>query len=222
MTSIRILVADDHPVFRYGMRALLQTAPEMELVGEASSGDEAVSLAAAVQPDVILMDLTMPGIDGIEATRQILAVEPGIGILVVTMMEDDDAVFAAMRAGARGFILKGADGVESLRAIRAVANGEAIFSPTIARRLIEHFAAPPPPGAHATRPPVFPDLTEREHEVLDLVAQGYTNTAIAARLFLSPKTVANHVSIILGKLQVSHRAEAIVRAREAGLGLDRR
>jgi DNA-binding NarL/FixJ family response regulator len=216
MDPTRVLIADDHPVFRFGLRALLGADPEMELVGEASSGDEAVAQALALQPDVILMDLNMPGGNGIEATRRIVAASPHIGVLVVTMFEDDDSVFAAMRAGARGYVLKGVDGVEMLRAIRAVANGEAIFSPSIARRLMQHFAA----GADAKQAtsPIFAELTEREHEVLALLASGYTNAAIAQRLYLSPKTVRNHVSNIFSKLQVADRAEAIIRAREAGLG----
>ncbi len=218
MDRIRILIADDHPVFRYGLRALLATEPDAELLGEASTGDEATAQAAALQPDVVLMDLNMPGgVNGIEATRRILQASPHVGVLVLTMFEDDDSVFAAMRAGARGYLLKGGDATETLRAIRAVANGEAIFSPAIARRLMRFFAAPRSRGT-AAPPEAFPDLTEREHEVLTLIAQGYTNTAIADRLVLSPKTVRNHVSNIFNKLQVADRAQAIVRAREAGLG----
>lgn len=213
MSLIRVLIADDHPVFRFGLRALLASEPDIEVVGEATTGDEVIELAAAVQPDVILMDLNMPGPNGIEATQRILQKHPPIGILVVTMF-DDDSVFAAMRAGARGYILKGAEGEETLRAIHAVARGEAIFSPTIARRLMQHFAAP---GRSSSRDP-FPELTEREHEVLALVAQGYTNTTIAERLYMSPKTVRNYVSSIFSKLQVSDRTQAAIRAREAGLG----
>ncbi len=213
MSPIRVLIADDHPVFRFGLRALLASEPHTEVIGEATTGDEAIKLAAALQPDVVLMDLNMPGPNGIEATRRIAQQCPQIGILVVTMF-DDDSVFAAMRAGARGYILKGAEGEETLRAIRAVAHGEAIFSPTIARRLMQHFAAP----ASGPSPPPFSELTEREHEVLDLMAQGYTNTAIAERLYMSPKTVRNHVSTIFSKLQVSDRTQAAIRAREAGLG----
>lgn len=215
---IRILIADDHPVFRYGLRALLQTAPETDLVGEAGTEDEAVALAAELCPQVILMDLTMPGGNGIEATRRILAANPDVGVLIVTMIEDDEAIFAAIRVGARGYILKGADGAETLRAIRAVANGEAIFGPAIARRMIQHFATLPADGLRTGSAHAFPELTEREREVLTLIAQGYTNTAIAARLFLSPKTVRNHVSNVFGKLQVADRSAAIIRARDAGLG----
>lgn len=220
MSRIRVLIVDDHPVFRYGLRALLQAeAPLMELVGEATSGEEAVALAAQWLPDVILMDVNMPGLNGIEATRHILAATPQVGILMLTMFDDDESVFAAMRAGARGYLLKGAEGEETVRAILAVSNGEAIFSPTIARRLIGYFGAqklrqPPPP------PELFPELTEREREVLTLLAQGYTNPAIAEQLVLSPKTVRNHVSSIFSKLQVAGRAEAIIRARDAGLTKD--
>ncbi len=220
MEPIRVLVADDHPVFRYGMRAILGAEPDTELVGEATDGEEVVALAAELRPNVILMDLNMPEVNGIEATRQILEKNPQIGILMLTMFEDDDSIFAAMRAGARGYVLKGADGAETLRAVRAVASGEAIFGPTIARRLVQYFAAPrSPAGAESLQP--FPELTEREHEILALIAQGYTNTAIADHLYLSPKTVRNYVSNIFTKLQVADRAQAIIRAREAGLDHDR-
>src|SRR5438093_2491949 len=176
LETLRIVIADDHPVFRYGLRALLGAAPDTEVEGEATSGDEAISLTTTLQPDVVLMDLNMPGTNGIEATRQIAAAHPQIGILVLTMFEDDDSVFAAMRAGARGYLLKGAEGEETLRAIRAVAHGEAIFSPAIARRLIRYFARPKPAGVGSGPAEAFPDLTAREREVLTLLAQGYTNT----------------------------------------------
>ena len=214
MDPIRVLIADDHPLFRDGLRVLLDSVADTAVVGEARDGDEAIALAAALQPDVILMDLKMPGPNGIEATRRILATHPAIGIVVVTMFEDDDSVFAAMRAGARGYLLKGADQDDMLRAIRGVARGEAIFGPAIARRLMRFFAAP----GGAAPPPAFPELTEREREVLALIAQGRSNGQIADSLFLSAKTVRNHVSNIFGKLQVADRAGAIVRAREAGLG----
>jgi DNA-binding NarL/FixJ family response regulator len=214
--KIRVLVADDHPVFRYGMRAILSSKPDVELVGEAKDGEEAVELGLELRPDVILMDLNMPGTGGIEATRRILEALPGAGILVLTMIEEDDSVFAAMRAGARGYLLKGADGDETIRAIRAVAGGEAIFGPSIARRLTGYFAG----SENATARP-FPELTEREREILSLIAHGRTNAAIAESLHLSPKTVRNYVSNIFTKLQVSDRAGAIVRAREAGLGQGR-
>jgi DNA-binding NarL/FixJ family response regulator len=211
---IRVLIADDHPVYRGGLRTLLAAAPDLTLVGEAVTGDEAVALAAELQPDVILMDLKMPGLSGIDATRQVVHASPHIRILVVTMFEDDHLVFTALRAGARGYVLKDGDEDEILRATRAVARGEAIFSPAIAQRLIDYFAQPwPTVPAH-----VFPELTEREREILNLIAHGRTNADIAERLFLSRKTVANHVSNIFAKLQVADRAEAIIRAREAGLG----
>jgi DNA-binding NarL/FixJ family response regulator len=217
MNPIRILIADDHPVFRDGLRSLLGTAEEYELVGEASSGQEAVRRAAELRPDVVLMDIRMPDLDGIEATRAIVRTSPGVAVLVLTMFEDDESVFAAMRAGARGYLLKGADQAEILRALRAVASGEAIFGPAIARRLIDYFSAPRP-GLPAR---AFPELTAREHEVLELIARGLGNQAIAERLFLAPKTVRNLVSTIFSKLQVADRAQAIVRAREAGLGGER-
>jgi DNA-binding NarL/FixJ family response regulator len=213
MDRLRVLIADDHLLFRDGLRALLASADDTDLVGEASTGEEVVALAASLQPDIVLMDVQMPGVNGIDATRQIVRMSPHIGVLVVTMFEDDHSVFAAMRAGARGYMLKGASHAEMLRAIRAVGSGEAIFSPVIAARLIDYFANIRP----VTPPQVFPELSDREREVLALLAQGASNAEIAARLVLSPKTVRNHVSNILSKLQVADRAEAIVRAREAGL-----
>lgn len=215
MDPIRVLIADDHPLFREGVRSLLRSLPNAEAVGEASSGDEVIAKAAELLPDVILMDIQMPGMNGIEATRRILAAHPHIGIIVLTMYEDDDSVFAAMRAGARGYVLKGADQAELIRGIQAVATGEALFSPTIAKRLITFFSTLRPDTAAQV---VFPELTEREREVLTLIAQGLNNAEIAQRLFLSGKTVRNHVSNIFSKLQVADRAQAIVRAREAGLG----
>ncbi|MDP9485675.1 MAG: response regulator transcription factor [Actinomycetota bacterium] len=214
MGGIRVLVADDHPVFRYGMRAILGAEPDTEIVGEAVDGEEAVILAAELDPDVILMDINMPGVNGIEATRRILEASPQTGILMLTMFEDDASIFAAMRAGARGYVLKGADGEETVRAIRSVAGGEAIFGPGIARRLTRFFAAP------ESKVEAFPELTGREREILAFIAGGYTNTAIAEALYLSPKTVRNYVSSIFTKLQVLDRAQAIVRARQAGLGDD--
>ena len=208
--AIRILIADDNPEFREGLRGLLAGAPDTAVVGEATTGDQAIALAARLQPDVALMDLKMPGLNGIEATRRIVSASPHIGVLVVTMFEDDDSVFAAMRAGARGYLLKGALKAETLRAIRAVASGEAIFSPAIARRLMTFFARPAAPA--------LPELTDREREILTLIAQGRSNQQIAEQLYLSLKTVRNHVSNIFGKLQVVDRAQAVLRAREAGLG----
>jgi DNA-binding NarL/FixJ family response regulator len=213
---IRVLIADDHPFFRDGLRVLLETTPDTELVGEATDGEEVLVLAAESKPDVILMDLRMPGTGGIEATREILEKTPETGILVVTMVEDDDSVFAAMRAGARGYLLKGADKDEMLLAVRAVARGEAVFGPGIARRMIQYFSAPQQPAR--TPRSIFPELTDREREILHLIAAGKNNQEIAAGLFLSLKTVRNYVSNIFTKLQVADRAQAIVRAREAGLG----
>ena len=215
--SIRVLIADDHPLFRDGIRGLLGSLPNMEVVGEASSGEQAVELARELQPDVILMDIKMPGINGIEATREILHTSPRIGVLVVTMFEDDDSVFAAMRAGARGYLLKDSSGQEVGHAIRAVASGEAVFGPGVAQRLINFFSAPSP----AVSRRAFPELTEREEEILSLVAQGKSNQEIAKELFVSLKTVRNHVSNIFLKLQVADRAQAVIRAREAGLGHER-
>jgi DNA-binding NarL/FixJ family response regulator len=212
-----VVVADDHALFRYGLKAMLANAEGFEVVGEAATGEEVVEKVAFLRPDIVLMDIQMPGINGIEATRRVLERNPNIGVVVVTMFEDDDSVFAAMRAGARGYILKGADAKEVLKVVAAVAEGEAHFGPEIARRLMDFFSAPKP----AAPSEAFPELTAREAEVLDLIAQGLNNQDIARRLYLSPKTVRNHVSNIFLKLQVADRAQAIVRAREAGLGGDR-
>ena len=213
MNPIRVLIADDHPLFRDGMHGLLDSVEDTEVVGEAATGEEAVELVAEARPDVILMDIKMPGINGIEATREVLSTNPHVGVLVVTMLEDDDSVFAAMRAGARGYLLKGAEQAEVLRAIRAVANGEAIFGPGIARRVMGLFSVEKPRA-----PQAFPELTEREQEILRLIAGGRGNAEISSELFLSLKTVQNHVSNIFRKLQVADRAQAAIRAREAGLG----
>jgi DNA-binding NarL/FixJ family response regulator len=218
MTSVRLLVADDHPVFRFGLRALVQAEPELELVGEAATGQEAIALAEQLRPDVLLLDLNMPDPNGIEVARHLQMLGLPVGVLVLTMLEDDDSIFAAMRAGARGYVLKGAGREETLQAIRTVAAGGAIFSPGVADRLLRYFAVPPPGLAGTAWPEPFPELSEREREVLELIAAGLTNAAIAERLSLSLKTVRNHVSAVLGKLQVGTRTEAIVRAREAGLG----
>jgi len=226
MEAIRILIADDHLFYREGVRTLLKGVPEVEIVGDATSGDEAVAQATELQPDIVLMDIKMPGLNGIEATRHILQNHSRIGVLIVTMFDDDETVFAAMRAGARGYLLKDADREELLRAVSAVYRGEAIFSPVIAQRMVQYFAslaaqarAPEHTvggSSQSARP--FPDLTEREREVLELLAQGHNNPVIAERLILSVKTVQNHVSSILGKLQAVDRAQVIVRARDAGFG----
>ncbi len=217
--SIRILIADDHPVFRFGLRALLEAQADMAVVGEAESGETAVNQTQSLQPDVVLMDINMPGINGIEATKQIVDSWPQTAVLIITMF-DDDTVFTAMQAGARGYLLKGAQGDETLRAIRAVANGEVIFSPGIAEQMMAFFMKggreTTPTGSAKAKP--FPELTPREREILELLAQGLTNTAIAEKLVLSPKTIRNQVSNIFSKLQVASRSEAIVKAREAGLG----
>ncbi len=217
MNSIRILIADDHALFREGLGALFLSVPDTEVVGEAATGEEATTRAADLQPDVVLMDIQMPAINGIEATRRIVNQSPHIGVIVVTMFEDDDSVFAAMRAGARGYVLKGADQDEILKVIRAVASGEAHFGPKIARRLMSFFSAPKP----AAPSEALPELTAREREVLDLIARGRNNQEISKEFYLSPKTVRNHISNIFTKLQVADRAQAIIRAREAGLGHDR-
>ncbi len=216
MENTRFLIADDHALFRYGLRTMLDAVPEFEVVGEAADGEEVVSMASVLEPDVILMDIQMPGVNGIEATRRILRARPDVGIVVVTMFEDDDSVFSAMRAGARGYVLKGADGDEVLKVVRAVADGEAHFGPDIARRLLGFFSA----ARSGIVPEAFPELTAREREVLDLIARGRNNVEITSCLYLSPKTVRNHISSIFTKLQVTDRAQAIVRAREAGLGLN--
>lgn len=213
MESIRVLVADDHPMFRHGIRALLDSLDDMQVVGEAETGRAALTQAEALQPDVILMDIQMPELNGIEAARQIHQTSPHIAILMCTMFEDDDSVFAAMQAGARGYLLKGARHDQIIGAIRAVAGGEAIFSPAIAQRMIKYFSAPKPVASLA-----FPELSAREREVLELLAQGFNNAEIVHQLVISDKTVRNHVSNIFNKLQVSDRAQAILRARDAGMG----
>ena len=207
-------MADDHALFRYGLKAMLRSADEgFEVVGEAATGEEVVILAGELRPDIILMDIQMPGINGIEATKRIVRSDPAVGVVVVTMFEQDDSVFAAMRAGARGYVLKGADADEVVKVVKAVAEGDAHFGPDIAQRLMSFFSNPKPAPTVA-----FPELTAREVEVLDLIARGMSNTEIAKHLYVSQKTVRNHVSNIFIKLQVADRAQAIVRAREAGLG----
>ncbi len=218
--QVRVLIADDHPFFRDGLRVLLEATPDTELIGEASDGEQAARMAATLEPALILMDLRMPGMGGIEATRKILRENPDTAVLVLTMVEDDDSVFAAMRAGARGYLLKGADKEEMLLAIRAVARGEAIFGPGIAKRLIRYFSSPMQVQPVEAPRAVFPKLTDREREILELIAVGKNNQEISKELFLSLKTVRNYVSNIFTKLQVTDRAQAIVRAREAGLGQD--
>jgi DNA-binding NarL/FixJ family response regulator len=217
MDRIRILLTDDHVPFRQGLRALLRSEADLEVVGEAATGEEAIIQAANLQPDVILMDLHMPGVNGLEATQTILSTSPHISILVLTMFEDDDSVFTALQAGARGYLLKGALKAEILRAIRGVSHGEAIFGPAIAKRLMVYFNTLKP-IAQAPSVQTFSELTEREQEILTLMTHHLTNIEIAERLVLSPKTVRNHVSNIFSKLQVVSRAQAIMRARDENWG----
>ncbi|TCC19313.1 response regulator transcription factor [Kribbella sindirgiensis] len=206
------MLADDHPVVRAGLAALLSSLPGIEVVGVAATGREAIREVVTTRPDVAVLDLQMPDLDGFAATRELTRSAPEVAVLVLTMFEDDDSVFAAMRAGARGYLVKGAEQEEIARAIRAVAAGEAIFGPGVARRVLTFFAAPPP-----TDP--FPELTTREREILDLLAAGLSNPAIATRLDLAPKTVANNVSTIFTKLGTADRSTAIIQARNAGLGV---
>ena len=212
---IRIIVADDHPVVRGGLVALLRTIPSLDVVGEAADGETAVRLTHEYRPDVVLMDVRMPGMDGVEATRQIREKTPESRVLILTMYDDDATVFTAMKAGAQGYLLKESEQDDIVRAVHAVVAGEAIFGPGVAARVLGYFTEPPP-AVVADYP--FPELTQREREVLDLLAQGKKNADIAAELFVSPKTVSNQLTAIFAKLQVASRGEAIVRAREGGLG----
>lgn len=211
---IRVLIVDDHPVVRRGMRALLGSLDGVEVVGEAATGTEAVREAHLLGPDVVMMDVQMPGMDGIEATRRLTADRPDTAILVLTMFDDDDTVLSAMRAGARGYLLKGAEQAEILAALRSVIAGQVVIGPGVAGRLIARL------DATTTAGPAFPELTVREREILDHIARGHGNAAIAARLGVAPKTVGNHISAIFAKLRVASRAEAIVLARDVGLGRD--
>lgn len=229
-TTIRLLIVDDHTLFREGVKALLSTTADIEVVGEASDGPGALQQFHALRPQVIMMDINMPGMSGIEATRAILAVEPGAGVLMVTMQEDDASVFAAMRAGARGYVLKGANPSEMLGVIRAVADGQALFGPAIAVRMTRFFQEVNAPAADspdlAKTQKISPgnadedlsELSSREREVLELIAAGYNNTEISQKLYISPKTVRNHITSIFSKLQVADRAQAIRRARSTGIG----
>lgn len=213
MSLIRILIVDDHTLFREGVRAILKAIADFEIVGEAATGGEAIEMVSALSPDIILMDIQMPDMNGVEATHKILDKYPQIGIIMLTMLEDDDSLFSALQVGARGYVLKGADKAEMVRSIRSVANGEALFGPAIAHRLTKFFNNP-----ELEKHSAFPELTSREFEVLELVAQTYNNHEIAQMLNISIKTVSNHISNIFGKLQVSDRSQAIFRARDAGLG----
>jgi DNA-binding NarL/FixJ family response regulator len=213
--TIRVLIADDHPVFRQGLRAALADAPDIIVVGEATDGITAVTAAVQHTADVVLMDLNMPGMNGIDATRALAQTAPDVAVLVLTMFDNDESLFTAMRAGARGYLVKGADQEQIVRSITAVAAGEVVFGTGVAQRALAYFSAAPA-SARAARP--FPELTDRESEVLRLVADGFNNTDIARRLHLSEKTARNHVSNVFAKLRVADRAQAIVRARRAGLG----
>jgi DNA-binding NarL/FixJ family response regulator len=216
MTATRVVVADDHPTFRRGLGALFDTLDGVEVVGEAADGESAVAVTAEVVPDIVVMDINMPGMNGVEATRRIVAANPSVAVLVLTMLDDDDAVFAAMRAGARGYVVKGADTTDVIRALESVARGDAVFGPAVANRVLAYLTRP----LSARDPVLFPELSDREREVLELIARGKANSEIARTLVVSPKTVRNHVSNIFTKLQISDRSEAIVRARKAGLGTD--
>ncbi|MFC4066921.1 response regulator [Actinoplanes subglobosus] len=213
MVDLRVLLADDHPVFLAGMRQLVDAMPGMTVAGVAATGADAVTVAASTVPDVAVLDLHMPGLSGVEATRAITTRNPTIGVIILTMMDDDESLFAAMRSGAKGYLLKGAGPAEVTQAITAVGNGAAVFGPGIAHRLIDYFTTAPRLSTDE-----IAGLTAREREILELVADGHNNAAIAQHLFLSSKTVRNHVSNIFAKLHVADRAQAILRARRAGLG----
>lgn len=214
MDTIQVFIADDHTLFRDGLKSLLMSIQDIEVIGEAATGKDTITRVMDTMPDVVLMDIQMPDVNGIEATRQITRQMPNVGIIILTMFEDDDSVFAAMRAGARGYVLKGADQSVMLRAIRGVANGESLFSPQIANRLMSFFNG----LKSETSKQAFPDLTEREREILHHIADGKINAEIAQKLVISLKTVRNHVSNIFNKLQVADRTQAAIRAREAGFG----
>ena len=217
MTPIQLMIADDHKLFREGLKALLAETDDIEIIGEAEDGASALKKCIESQPQIILMDINMPGLNGIHATQQILEKLPQTGIIMLTMLEDDASVFNAMRAGARGYLLKGAGPQEVLSVIRAVAEGQALFGPAIATRLTNFFKELSLKPVPAQSNEKFPELTERELEILRLISQGLNNSEIAQKLVLSPKTVRNHITNIFSKLQVADRAQAIVRAREEGL-----
>lgn len=217
MSPIKLIIADDHKLFREGLKALLSVTDDIEIIGEAEDGDTALTKSGELRPDIVLMDINMPGLNGIQATQSILEKHPQTGIIMLTMLEDDASIFNAMRAGARGYLLKGADPNEVLSVIRAVAEGQALFGPAIAMRLMNYFRELSLRPASPLLSTPFPELTERELEVLHLISQGLNNQEIAQKLVLSPKTVRNHITSIFSKLQVADRAQAIVRAREAGV-----
>ncbi len=210
--TVRVVLADDHPMYRFGLRAVLDAAPEVEVVGEAADGAELLAVVARCAPDVVLTDLSMPRLPGTAAIDELTRRRPGLGVLVLTMHEDDASLFGALRAGARGYLLKGADAGEIVRAVLAVAGGDAVYGGAVARRVVDALTGT------AARAPALPELTAREREVLELLATGLPTGQIARRLALSDKTVRNHVSAVLTKLQVPDRAAAVARAREAGIG----
>ncbi|MGB7980645.1 MAG: response regulator transcription factor [Candidatus Nanopelagicales bacterium] len=214
VARVRVVVADDHPMFRFGLVAALTGAQEVTVVGEAQDGAELLAVVARTDPDVVLTDLAMPRMDGATATSRIRAAHPTVAVVVLTMHDDDEAVFAAMRAGASGYLLKGSDRDDIVRAVLSVARGDAVYGPSVARRIVDFFTG----TSRTYSAQVFPELTDREREILDLIAAGHGNHEVARRLVLSEKTVRNHVSAILTKLQLTDRATAIVKAREAGLG----
>ena len=214
MTPIRILIVDDHTLFREGVRAILKAVSDFEIVGEAATGQGAIEKVSILKPNIILMDIQMPDMNGVEATQQILETHPETGIIILTMLEDDNSLFSALRAGARGYVLKGADKVEMVRSIRSVASGEALFGPAIATRLTKFFNSPEERAGQS----IFPELTERELEVLELIAKTHNNQEIAEKLNITMKTVSNHISNIFSKLQVADRTQAIFKARDAGIG----
>lgn len=218
METISLFVADDHALFRDGLRALFSAIPGIEIVGEAATGEDAVVQVAETQPDIVLMDINMPGMNGVEATRQILHTRPTTGVIMVTMLEDDASLFSAMRVGARGYVLKGVHHRELLQTVRAVASGQVLFGPAIASRIVGFFQDIEADRASALLSDAFPELTPRELDVLELIAQGANNSQIAEQLVITDKTVRNHITSIFSKLQVADRAHAIIKARDAGLG----
>ena len=212
--TLRVVVADDHPMFRYGLTAVLAQHPQVEVLASVGDGAELLQAVAEHHPDVVITDLTMPGLDGVAAATRLTEMSPGIAILVLTMHEDDDHVFAALQAGARGYLVKGAGGAEIIRAVQTVASGDAVYGGSVASRIVAQFAN----GAGIRTVSAFPELTPREREVLELLAAGCRNHEIARRLGMSEKTVRNHVSQVLLKLQVTDRTAAALKAREAGVG----
>jgi DNA-binding NarL/FixJ family response regulator len=221
MTPVRLMIVDDHTLFREGLRAIFKPVPDIEIVGEAGDGNTAVQMALELRPEMILMDIQMEHPNGIEACKRILEQQPEIAIIMLTMLEDADSLFAAMVAGAKGYVLKGADKAEVLKTIRAVAEGEVLFGSAIANRMTDFFrSVGSAPRITRQQASPFPELTEREHEILEFIAQGLNNATIADRLQIAPKTISNHISNIFNKLQVADRAQAVIKARKAGMGKD--